>query len=277
MGSARPPEMVDVPCVYHQPVPGFITLAGMGLQIPSGALKVSLGEDDEPAVEVECIRLRMDLWPTWLEIGCTHTEEARRLARQLDRSEPNEQTDLLSGELRAGLVAITAFAFSLDGFYDTVRNELGPHPDHATWRAKKKSRAAQVCETMRYHLKLEQKASVQLRLAVDELFEFRDRAVHPNGEWVAPNYRPSLDSGVHPHLLTFSGPHAVQVRAVVLGLLDALVRQAQQLARPGSDSGWLQRGRDEVDRLVAAYRVDGDDQVAFPSGEYPEPNHPESQ
>jgi hypothetical protein len=57
--------------------------------------------------------------------------------------------------LQAGLVAVTAFAFAVDGFYDTLRNELGPHPDQETWRTSSPPtpRHKQVSETLRYHLK----------------------------------------------------------------------------------------------------------------------------
>jgi hypothetical protein len=207
----------------------------------------------------------MDLWPTWLEIGCTHTNKAREAGLRLGVSLPDsDKATLMSTELQAGLVAIAAFAFTIDGFYDTVRSELGRHPDEASWKRAGTSRAAQVCETLRYHLKLGPKFAGQLRQCVDELFKFRSRAVHPDGKWVEPNYRPEIDSGVHPHLITFSGPHAVQCRAMTLVLLDRLVERAIELSTANSDNAWLERGRKELDRLMPLYRIAGDDQPAFP-------------
>jgi hypothetical protein len=140
---------------------------------------------------------------------------------------------------------------------------LGVHPDQATWREKRTARYAQVTETLRFQLKLDPTFSEQLRTVLKELFEFRSRAVHPNSKFVEPNYRPQIDSGVHPHLITFSGPHAVQCRALVLELLDRLVARAAEQSRPGADKGWLDRGREEVDRLSAMYRLPGDDLPAF--------------
>jgi hypothetical protein len=83
---------------------------------------------------------------------------------------------------------------------------------------------------------------------------------------VEPNYRPQIDSGVHPHLITFSGPHAVQGRALALELLGRLLERAIEISQPNADRGWLDRGRDEVERLSALYRIPGDDEVAFPTG-----------
>jgi hypothetical protein len=108
---------------------------------------------------------------------------------QQSRSPP--RSSQLSTGLQAGLVAIAAFAFTFDGFYDTVRNELGRHPDEGSWKRTGTSRAAQVCETLRYNLKLGPKFAGQLRQCIDELFKFRSRAVHPDGKWVQRTQLPS--------------------------------------------------------------------------------------
>jgi hypothetical protein len=246
-------------------VPGIFTLAGMGLQIPPGGLVVSIGDGGGPQMEVKQTLLRLDLWPTWLEIGCVHAEQARSAGERLSPglSDAAKYTSL-SEELQASLVAVTAFAFTFDGFYDTLRHELGAHPHQRTWKAKRTSRDAQLTETMRHHLKLGPRFSQQLRTVIKELFEFRSSAVHPSSQFVEPNYRPQIDSGVHPHLITFSGPHAVQCRALALELLDRLIARAAELSTTKADTAWLDRGRKEVDRLSALYRVTGDDLLAFP-------------
>lgn len=237
----------------------------MGLQIPAGGLVMPFGEDGAPTdLQVKEVRVRMDLWPTWLEIGCLHAEQARMAAQRLSARLPDsEKAIALTAELQNGLVALTAFAFAVDGFYDTLRNEWGRHPDEPAWKRGRTSRAAQVCETFRYHLKLGPQFSAQVRQVIDELFKFRGRAVHPDSKWVDAIHRPGIDSGVHPHLITFSGPHAVQCRAMMLVLLDRLVVRATELTKADCDNGWLERGREELDRLSASYRVPGDDQVAF--------------
>jgi hypothetical protein len=248
-------------------MPGLFFMRGMGLQFPPGAIVLSVDESGHPKMEIRENLLRLDLWPTWLEIGCIHTDQARKAAARLRPDLPGDEKGVaVAAELQAGLVAVTAFAFAVDGFYDTIRNELGPHPDQGTWRTgiPTTPRHKQVSETLRYHLKFGPDFTRQNATIIKELFGFRDRAVHPSGKFVAPNYRPEIDSGVHPHLITFSGPHATQCRAVVLTLLDRYVSQAEKLARPGADRGWLDSGREVLDRLIVTYRVPGDDQLAFP-------------
>lgn len=244
---------------------GIFLLAGMGLQFPAGAVVVSLGDDRMVKMEVNQALVRLDLWPTWLEIGCLHAEQARVAG---DRLKPElsdgEKYTTLTEELQAGLVAVTAFAFAVDGFYDTLRQELGVHPHQSTWRMNRTARHTQVTETFRFHLKLGTTFTGQLRTVVRELFEFRSRAVHPNSRFVDLSYRPQIDSGVHPHLVTFSGPQAVQCRALVLELLDRLITRAAEQSEPQADKGWLDRGREELDRLSALYRLPGDELPAFP-------------
>jgi hypothetical protein len=238
----------------------------MGFQIPAGGLVIELGKDGIPTARIDAVRVRIDLWPTWLEIGCVNTNAALAAGQQLRTADSDsDKGTLLFAELQAGLVAITAFAFSIDGFYDTVRDELGQHPDQAVWKKARTPRAAQVSETLRYRLKLGPKFSAQLRQCIEELFRFRSRAVHPDRQWVEPNYRPEIDSGVHPHLITFSGPHAVQCRAMTLVLLDRLLERAAKLSQSDADNGWTQRGREDLDRLMRLYRIPGDDQLAFPT------------
>jgi hypothetical protein len=250
---------------YHAAVPGIFLLAGMGLQIPAGGLVVSIGDDGIMKMEVNQTLVRLDLWPTWLETGCLHAEQARAAGDRLNPElSDSEKYTTLTEELQAGLVAVTALAFAVDGFYDTLRQEFGAHPHQTTWRKKRTARHTQVTETFRFHLKLGPTFSGQLRTVLKELFEFRSRAVHPNSKFVELSYRPQIDSGVHPHLITFSGPHAVQCRALVLVLLDRLITRAAEQSRPGADKGWLDRGREELDRLSALYRLPGDDHVAFP-------------
>lgn len=82
--------------------------------------------------------------------------------------------------------------------------------------------------------------------------------------------RADLDSGVHPHLITFSGKHAVQCRAIALVLFDRHVERAGEVADQTADQGWIETGRREVDRLASIYRIPVDDAVAYPAHDVPD-------
>jgi hypothetical protein len=87
-----------------------------------------------PHTEVKTPLVRLDLWATWLEIGCAHAAGAAELADQL-RSETlgdEPKGNFLTQELQQAIVAVTAFAFAFDGFYDVVRHEL-QNSGHRGW------------------------------------------------------------------------------------------------------------------------------------------------
>lgn len=246
-----------------------MVIQGMSLRIPSGSLVISIGEDGRLESPPLVPHLRLDLWPTWLEIGCEHTRRAHETALDFTQDLGDQvKADLLGRELQDAMVAMCALAFAFDGFYDVVKSELGEHPNATEWRQEGRRptpRHKQVAETLRFHLKLGPTFTGQLKQLLQELFKFRGRAVHPSSSYLPAMMRGDIDSGVHPHLITFSGRHAVQCRAVALVLFDRLVGRAAEVADPSADTGWIETGRREVDRLAAAYRIAGDDQVAYPA------------
>jgi hypothetical protein len=260
-------------------MPGVMVIQGMSLRIPAGSLVISIGDDGSPVMAPLVPHLRLDLWPTWLEIGCEHTARAHDTASSVTPAMADQdKADRLGRELQDALVALCAFAFAFDGFYDVVKSELGEHPDSARWRQagrRPTPRHKQVAETLRYHLKLGPQFTSQLKQLLKELFKFRGLAVHPSSTFLPATMRADIDSGVHPHLITFSGKHAVQCRAIALVLFDRLVQRASEVTDQTTDQGWIETGRREVDRLASLYRIPGDDAVAYPAPDHPdnEPAH----
>lgn len=51
-------------------MPGVMVIQGMSLRIPAGGLVISIGENGSPGMAPLVPHIRLDLWPTWLEIGC---------------------------------------------------------------------------------------------------------------------------------------------------------------------------------------------------------------
>lgn len=248
----------------------MLLIQGMNLRIPEGSLAIFLAEDGKLESAPLVPHLRLDLWPTWLQIGWEHTKRAHDTASALRPSlTDQEKADLLGRELQDAMVAMCAFAFAFDGFCDVVKSELGDHPDAAQWRQEGRRptpRHTQVTETLRYHFRLGPKFTAQLKQLLQQLFRFRGRAVHPSSTYHPATLRKDIDSGVHPHLITFSGRHAVQCRALALVIFDQLIGRAMDVIDPSADKGWIGTGRREVDRLTT-YRIPGDDQIAYPVNE----------
>jgi len=99
-----------------QAVSGIVLLAGMGLQFPEGSIVLTVGADGSPSIEVRETKIRLDLWPTWLEVGCVHAEQARAANALLEPGLPDaDMHSVLTSELQVGVVAITSFAFASMG------------------------------------------------------------------------------------------------------------------------------------------------------------------
>lgn len=125
--SPEPSSTATVP-----QVPGVMVIQGMSLRIPAGSLVISIGKDGNPESSPLVPHLRLDLWPTWLEIGCEHTTRAHDTAATVSPSlADQDKATLLGRELQDAMVAMCAFAFAFDGFYDVVKSELGEHPNAA--------------------------------------------------------------------------------------------------------------------------------------------------
>jgi hypothetical protein len=176
-------------------VPGIFTLAGMGLQIPPGGLVVSIGDDGGPQMEVKQTLLRLDLWPTWLEIGCVHAEQARTAGQRLSPglSDAAKYTSL-SEELQASLVAVKRLLLhSMASTTPCVTSSARPSPPaHMEGEA-----YFPRCSVDGNHASPPQarpEVSQQLRTVIKELFEFRSSAVHPSSQMLIRRAPSTLDS-----------------------------------------------------------------------------------
>ncbi len=68
--------------------PRIFTTDGMGLQFPPGNIVMLIGDDGRPHTEVNTTTLRIDLWTTWLEIGCEHAGRAAQIGARFGRTCP---------------------------------------------------------------------------------------------------------------------------------------------------------------------------------------------
>ena len=210
-------------------MPGVRLTAGADLRLPAGALRIKVGADGTVSADPLVPQLRTDMWPQWLleavgaaQIARDSAAEVARLAALSDRDE--EALDLaLGSELRGSMRAITASAFAVDAFYASAKSRSPAHPNQDAWRANRTPRYAQVFETLRYHLKLKPPGANQIRDRVEELFRFRDWAVHPGSRFREPVYRSDIDSGVDWHFAVFRGDNGVAAVAKTASMMDALV------------------------------------------------------
>jgi hypothetical protein len=128
------------------------------------------------------------LWRAWLNIAADHASlaQARKtspavvdaFSRNLHGDEdfpvPEGSTDEES-EAEAAMIAITAAAFAIDGFYGTVKALVRPSPSKA-------ARQRQIVECLKHGFEVGAKAR-RWQEDLDWLFAIRDNSVHHSEVW----------------------------------------------------------------------------------------------
>jgi hypothetical protein len=240
-------------------VPVFIT-EGMQLRIPVGGL--TLGLDASGGMTSSLVlEVRIDFWPYWLDIGLEHaTQAAAERQRLIGRNDamPADIASALGAECRAGMVAVVAAAITLDALYATVR-QLGRNEQlEARWANARTPRHARISETLRRQFTTSNDQARRLHTMVQELFKFRDWAVHPPADFKQPVLHDDLGQGVEWRFVAFGAPNAAKaVRNSAL-----IIQHCIDHPRPGSTAAWCEAARSTFaprwERVTAQLAVDGD-------------------
>ncbi len=198
--------------------------------------------------------VRLDTWQHWLLIACDNvasaSEQEARLHEAISRDDDAAKGDALEAEFRPAMTALSACAFAIDAFYATVIERMGAHPDRDKWRDKRLTRHRQIAETLRYHFKYKAKGMPVVNGVLEELFRFRDRAVHPPAAFREPIYRADLDAGVEPRFVTFSAKHSRQALGLTLELFVATVPKLEAVAK-GDLIRWAVFVRQQTEQVCA--------------------------
>lgn len=172
----------------------------------------------------------LDVWEHWLEIAEKHLQvaEAAREALITALTQQNEgaKGEALGAELQAGMVTISASAFSIDSFYASVKARLPAVPDlEASWRRNGTSRPARIAETLKRGFQVPPNAFVQVREGLEQLFKFRGWAVHAPAEFKEAVLHPVLDAGVEWRFIAFGVENCREVARFAKELISQLVER----------------------------------------------------
>jgi len=232
-------------------MPGILVHDGCDLQISN--FQINLNNPGE--VPPPTVRTRMDMWPYWLGEAVDAAVAAADMIPLITATE----TELTGRrELRVAVRAMTSAAFAVDGFYASVKSRAGEHPQQPAWRQNRTARYAQVAETLRYHLKVRTSDSTRLlRERVEEVFRFRDWAVHPSSEFKELVYRPDIDVSVDWHFVAFSATNAVAAVGKTVQLFDHMVKKLDGVDVAAELAEWKPYARKAMDHLLDEYESSG--------------------
>ena len=107
--------------------------------------------------------------------------------------------------------AIMAAAIAFDALYAMIKTRVESASTAKEGRGRRPKRFSQVAEEIKqaFHLKSESEGDLRKRLK--EIYDFRDRAVHPPAEMEAPVVHPELGVGVEWRFVAFSAHNAERI------------------------------------------------------------------
>lgn len=157
----------------------------MKVGVLPGDLKIAL--DKAGVMESQLIlSTAYNVLPIWLRIADDQLKQAKvandALTGDWGASDEGNR-ELLIRELEPSLQVFVACGIALDAIYDQLR----PYAklDNATldaWKKKGTNRASQISEVVRRVYRLDKDTAEKFKKHIEEIVEFRDRAVHPSLE-----------------------------------------------------------------------------------------------
>lgn len=203
-----------------------------GVTISLSGLSITVNKTTgEVAMDGGKPTLHYDVCPAWLFIAVEHLNEAKMAREQLliarDAKNDDQRNRALEGEFRASMQAVTSSAIAIDAFYAVIKKKLMPDAEPFDSTKRGAARFAQVSETVRQAFQLKPKGFATLRGAVEEIFKFRDQAVHPTGDFSDAVQHPELQVGVERRLVVFRYDNALKIVQTTVSIISELATKGK--------------------------------------------------
>jgi hypothetical protein len=182
--------------------------------------------------------LSLDLTPYWLEIAASEARIAMKHHGELLEAAQTENPDSVSkameAECKASMQTFAASAIALDALYAAVKEHVSiPEERVAQWRANRTARYKQIAEVFRQAFKVGPRSAVRFRKDMRQIFEWRDRTVHPPSSANKAVLYEELSVGTEWRFVAFRAHNARLVASTALSII------AQLLARPRNEHAAL--------------------------------------
>lgn len=153
--------------------------------------------------------VRGETWPHWLAIARDVEDQASSAREEaVEATDDSVFGEALEREFRASIQAVGASAFAIDAFYGAT---LVHAP--AAKVASRAARYAKIFETLKQAYKLGRgQQQSYIRATLQQVFQFRDHAVHPPASWAKPVAHPVFGLGMEQLFVIFRAENAYAAR-----------------------------------------------------------------
>ncbi|HMQ03163.1 MAG TPA: hypothetical protein PKD26_04550 [Pyrinomonadaceae bacterium] len=166
---------------------GMRVAKGTQVAIAKDGLVIST-DGNSPTV---VFQTRLSVAWQWFEIAMANLRICKvsndEFIQDVLENAPGKEDDPLWRSCSAGMQAVIAVAFALDGLYAEIKQQF-PLPKELTdkWKEARTARYAQISETIRRTFKISGDDAKLLRKMLRSIFELRDKAVHPPADFSFP-------------------------------------------------------------------------------------------
>jgi hypothetical protein len=170
--------------------------------------------------------LHYDVCPVWLSIAIEHLKEAKQARDDMLAAKDAGNDELVNKSLERGfrgsMQAVMSSAIAIDALYAVVKTKVTPDAKPFDPDKRAPRRFAQVSEQLRQAFQLKPKVFAMLRDAIEQIFKFRDEAVHPTGNSTQPVSHPGLNVGVERRLVVFRYENGLAIVRTAVGIISEL-------------------------------------------------------
>ena len=210
-------------------MPGIFVSRGARFSIP----EFEVTESPEGVIsgpESITLHLSYDMYPQWLRVAVEHAEAAILAAVEVDRQwatdveDARARSDAIEAEQRASMQSMVAAAVAFDGMFGMI-DDVAPLKTETkdAWRANGTKRPARIAAALRHAFRIPNTEFKKVRQFLDELFRFRDLAVHPASRAEPAIEHPRISTGVEPRFVIFRAENAVLAAGQALTIIHQLL------------------------------------------------------
>ena len=205
---------------------GIFFAKGMTVAFTDISLSFSAREFDQ-SQSTMTLKVGFDACIPWLEIALEHMTALNGLVANSEEVWSGEDAkakgELLNNEFRGAMQAIVAAATAVDAFYSNVRSRVEIDKETVkSWQKGRASRPARIAETLRTAFTIKQENFETVSDYLHQIYQFRDKVVHPAGGLTPPVLHPGMKAGVEERFVTFRHYNALAIVHVVLELISQL-------------------------------------------------------
>lgn len=202
------------PSVVSNAEQGVFVAKGMQLSIPHFALKVT----DNGTLEIEDIALHtgLDMCPYWIEIALAHVFICGEVHNKLllfHRANDSEgKASALREEFVSGMQAMISSCIAIDAYYANLRGFIDlPERLADAWKRNRTARHKQIFEVFKIAFVIPGNVAPSLRVSIAQMFDARNKAVHPPSGTKATLRYPELNQDTDWRYATYRYENAYTV------------------------------------------------------------------